>query len=289
LLLKIFNFCNNATKPDHKKFTMTPSQNSRRGHCPNNHSRGGGHNSNIHGRGSGRNSNNHGRGGRTNQRERQRQREQSAFAAAFQFAEAQNPLLPPPPPGPAFRTIPRAVAPLIMQAINQTGPPAVPPLPPLPPPPPAVQPLPIQLQNLPVAAPAHAPNSPHRSDISYSSSSASEDEQWPPPPSPPPNRTFPSQRVNRPKNYGAYVSCLVTFMSYTNKISYPKDWEFSNEELAPITPEMIYKWFAYQAFGKENPSLEDNPTGGKSNSLLAYKKMLSFFMVNCLSSLDDMH
>ena len=60
-------------------------------------------------------------------------------------------------------------------------------------------------------------------------------------------------------------------MSYTNKISYPKDWEFSIEEFAPITPEMIYQWFAYQAFGKENPSPEYNPTGGTSNSLLAYK------------------
>eukprot|EP00804_Cyclotella_cryptica_P017932 CCRYP_001288-RA/>CCRYP_001288-RA protein AED:0.36 eAED:0.36 QI:0/-1/0/1/-1/1/1/0/305 len=78
-------------------------------------------------------------------------------------------------------------------------------------------------------------------------------------------------------------------MSYTNKISYPKDWEFSIEELAPIMPEMIYKWFAFQAFGKENPSPTDNPTGGKSNSLLAYKKMLSFFMVNRLPSWDEMH
>ena len=78
-------------------------------------------------------------------------------------------------------------------------------------------------------------------------------------------------------------------MSYTNKISYPKDWEFSNEELVPITPEMIYQWFAYQVFGKENPSPEDNPTGGKSNSLLAYKKMLTFFMVNHLPLWDEMH
>ena len=78
-------------------------------------------------------------------------------------------------------------------------------------------------------------------------------------------------------------------MSYTNKISYPKDWEFSIEELAPITPEMIYQWFAYQVFGKENPSPEDNPTGGKSNSLLACKKMFSFFMVNCRPSWDEMH
>jgi hypothetical protein len=43
-------------------------------------------------------------------------------------------------------------------------------------------------------------------------------------------------------------------MSCTNKISYPKNWEFSIEELVPITPEMIYEWFAFQALGKENPS-----------------------------------
>ena len=43
-------------------------------------------------------------------------------------------------------------------------------------------------------------------------------------------------------------------MSYTNKISYPKDWEFFIVELMPIMIELIYKWFAFQAFGKENPS-----------------------------------
>lgn len=78
-------------------------------------------------------------------------------------------------------------------------------------------------------------------------------------------------------------------MSYTNKIAYPKDWEFSIEELSPISPEMIYRWFAYLAFGIENPSPDDNPTKGKCNSLLAYKKMLSFFMINRLPSWDELH
>jgi hypothetical protein len=78
-------------------------------------------------------------------------------------------------------------------------------------------------------------------------------------------------------------------MSYTNKIAYPKNWEFSIEELSPISPEMIYRWFAYLAFGIENPSPDDNPTKGKCNSLLAYKKMLSFFMINRLPSWDELH
>ena len=71
-------------------------------------------------------------------------------------------------------------------------------------------------------------------------------------------------------------------MSYTNKITYPPDREFSIEELSPITPEMIYRWFAFKVFAKEDPTSDDNPTSGKSNTLLGCKKMLSFFMINRL-------
>ena len=75
-------------------------------------------------------------------------------------------------------------------------------------------------------------------------------------------------------------------MSYTNNIAYPPDWEFSVEELSPITPEMIYRWFAFKVFGKEDPTPDDNPTYGKSNTLLVFKKMLSYFMINRLPSWD---
>ncbi|KAL7513414.1 hypothetical protein ACHAXN_010510, partial [Cyclotella atomus] len=115
------------------------------------------------------------------------------------------------------------------------------------------------------------------------------EEQWPPPPPPPPNRTFPAMRINRPKSYSSYLSALRHFMCYTNKLNYPKDWMFSVEELSPITPKIVCAYMAYKAFGKEDPSPNDNPQKGMANSLLAIKKKLSYFMVNRLPSWDPLH
>ena len=115
------------------------------------------------------------------------------------------------------------------------------------------------------------------------------EEQWPPPPPPPSNRTIPPMRVNRPKSYPSYVSALRHFMCYTNKLNYPKDWVFSVEELSPISPKIVYAYMAYKAFGKENPSPNDNPQKGMANSLLAIKKKISYFMVNRLPSWDPLH
>ena len=75
-------------------------------------------------------------------------------------------------------------------------------------------------------------------------------------------------------------------MSYRNMITYPPDWEFSIQELSLITPEMIQRWFAFKVFAKKDSMPDDNPTYGKSNTLLACKKMLSFFMINCLPLWD---
>ena len=75
-------------------------------------------------------------------------------------------------------------------------------------------------------------------------------------------------------------------MSYMNKIAYPLDCEFSIEELSHITPEMIYRWFAFKVFAKEDATPDNNPTYGKFNTLLTSKKMLPFCMINCLPSWD---
>ena len=115
------------------------------------------------------------------------------------------------------------------------------------------------------------------------------EQQWPAPPPHPPNSRFPPVRVNRPKSYPSYASELRHFMRYTNKLNYPKDWVFSVEELLPITPELIYAYMAFKAFGKEDPSPNDNPQRGMSNSLLAIKKKLSYFMVNRIPSWDPTH
>jgi hypothetical protein len=79
------------------------------------------------------------------------------------------------------------------------------------------------------------------------------------------------------------------FMSYNNKINYPKDWEFSVEELSPLTPEMICRYMSFRAYGFENATPDCNPTGCKSTTLLNIKKKISFFMINCLPTWDEIH
>ena len=64
---------------------------------------------------------------------------------------------------------------------------------------------------------------------------------------------------------------------------------FSVEELSPITPRIVYAYMAYKAFGKEDPSPNDNPQKGMANSLLTIKKKLSYFMINRLPSWDPLH
>jgi hypothetical protein len=91
--------------------------------------------------------------------------------------------------------------------------------------------------------------------------------------------------VNHPQDYNSYVSCLIKFISYRNKIAYALDWEFSIEELSPITPEMIYRWFAFKVLAKEDPTPDDNPTYRKSNTLLACKKMMSFFILTACQAI----
>jgi hypothetical protein len=56
-------------------------------------------------------------------------------------------------------------------------------------------------------------------------------------------------------------------MCYNNKINYPKDYVFSIEELAPITPEMICQYFMFRSYGHENAAPDDIPTGAMSATL----------------------
>jgi hypothetical protein len=68
-------------------------------------------------------------------------------------------------------------------------------------------------------------------------------------------------------------------MSYRDKAQYPKkNYAFQPELLVQVTPNDIYKWMAFKAYGKEDPGPNDNPTCGRSSSLMYYKKALSYFM-----------
>ncbi len=86
-------------------------------------------------------------------------------------------------------------------------------------------------------------------------------------PTPGGKRTIPEERLNRPKSYKSYKSTLRQFMTFTNRIEYPRNYQFSIEELSQITPRRLFSWMAYKVYGKENPDPSDNPIYGTTNSI----------------------
>lgn len=96
--------------------------------------------------------------------------------------------------------------------------------------------------------------------------------------------TMPTRRVNEPTESPVYKSVLIAMMSYRDGIEYSKSYEFSPEELGEVTPEDVYKWMAMKVYGRPDPNNDDNPTHGRSSSLEYYKKALSYFMPNRLST-----
>ena len=102
--------------------------------------------------------------------------------------------------------------------------------------------------------------------------------EYPPPPPPIEGRTIPPPRFNPPKSISTYRSTFLRFMQYTNKIAYPKDYVFSIEELAAITPQHVHAWFCYKTFGKDNYEPGDKPMFAMQNAIKGWKKHISFFL-----------
>ena len=67
-------------------------------------------------------------------------------------------------------------------------------------------------------------------------------------------------------------------MSYKDKTLYDYDKKFSQQELLQVQPEDIETWFCFLAYGNPNPGHDDNPTVGRANTLLTYKKSISYYM-----------
>jgi len=83
---------------------------------------------------------------------------------------------------------------------------------------------------------------------------------------------MPHRRPNEPKDIKAYKSTLVNLMRYKHRINFPANYRFSIEELSAITPEDIYKWFAFKVYGTETPGPTENPIFGTKNACLSWKK-----------------
>jgi hypothetical protein len=62
------------------------------------------------------------------------------------------------------------------------------------------------------------------------------------------------------------------------------DHDFSLVELAPLTPVDIKRWMSVEAYGAPEPGPDANPTHGRATSVLFWKKAISFFMPNKLTT-----
>jgi hypothetical protein len=71
-------------------------------------------------------------------------------------------------------------------------------------------------------------------------------------------------------------------MSFVDGIAYQKDHEFSQEQLAALTPGIIERWMKQKAYGTPDPGPDAEPTFCRSSSLAYWKKALSFYMPNRL-------
>lgn len=77
-----------------------------------------------------------------------------------------------------------------------------------------------------------------------------------------------------------YKPYLRSLMSFVEGRGYHVDYDFTPEELGQLTPDGVKRWMAMKVYGIEDPDENDNPTHGRSSSMMFWKKAISYFMPN---------
>ena len=80
---------------------------------------------------------------------------------------------------------------------------------------------------------------------------------------------------------------LNKLMIVLNKAKDTRDEIVSTKKLLSITPEDICRYMNLKAYGKEQPEENDLPVKGRSNTLRAIKKKMSYFMPRKNNVWDD--
>ena len=79
-------------------------------------------------------------------------------------------------------------------------------------------------------------------------------------------------------------------MSYTDECTYSKVHEFTSDDLIGLTPDDVYYFLAFTAYGKPDPQRGvDFPIEGRHTTLEYFKKAISFFMPNKHLGWDVLH
>lgn len=82
------------------------------------------------------------------------------------------------------------------------------------------------------------------------------------------------------ENPAGYRGVLLAFMSYTDDVTYGRETVFTMEHLGAISAQNVLDWFNFRAYGTTAPTLDARPTMARSNSLMHWKKALSYYMPN---------
>jgi Transcriptional activator of glycolytic enzymes len=79
----------------------------------------------------------------------------------------------------------------------------------------------------------------------------------------------------------AYKQTLFHCLNYLDGTDLDVDEDaVPQERLQTLMPTDLLRWFNFKTFGIEDPPLDANPTHARSNSILAWKKQISYFMPN---------
>lgn len=82
-------------------------------------------------------------------------------------------------------------------------------------------------------------------------------------------------KLTERRPYFLELKRLMDFLGRGDELQNP---DFSANDLADITPEDICRYFYKRAYGTDRPTDSDLPIHARSNSILASKKQISFFM-----------
>ena len=80
------------------------------------------------------------------------------------------------------------------------------------------------------------------------------------------------------KQFRSYQSTMVHFMRWKDRINYPMDYIFSIQDLSRVVPRDVYRWLCFKVYGTDEPGHDEKPIYGTSNSMMSYKKHISYFV-----------
>ena len=83
-----------------------------------------------------------------------------------------------------------------------------------------------------------------------------------------------------------YKGVLIELMSYLNNETYPREHQFSRDELSALTPADLMRWMNKKVYDVEDPSLDER-LKARAGTIGFWKKAISFFMPNRLMQWNE--